>query len=141
VNDAGDIKEIARTTILGATKALQHRRHDRSSSWTKRPGTLKPWKEVKTGIDFEERAWLRGNPRLKAGPITPEIQRHALKRANGRCPACRTPWEKIKIPKHRTRAWDFHHRKRVVDRGKTTKDNIQALCHVCHKATHAVRAG
>jgi 5-methylcytosine-specific restriction endonuclease McrA len=135
------IDEIARSAIAGAGNAVRHRRNDQTFSWRKRAGKLKPFRAVKlTLADLETRAWLRGNPRLKAGPITPEIQRHALKRAKGRCPECRTPWEKVKLPKYRKTAWDFHHRKRVFHWGKTTKDNIQALCIDCHKAVHRALA-
>jgi hypothetical protein len=137
--DGDKIEEIARAIIHAGWKAARHRRWELTCSWRKRAGKLKPFRKPSL-VDTEFSAWLRGgkdaDPRLKAGPISPEIRRHALKRAKGRCPECQTPWEKIKLPKHRKTAWDFHHKKRVFDRGKSTKDNIQALCIDCHKIVH-----
>lgn len=136
------VEEIARIVIAGAGGAVRHHRNEFTFSWRRRAGKLKPWRpERLTLADLETRAWLRGNPRLKAGPVTPEIERGALRRARGRCPECRTPWEKIKLPKYRKRAWDFHHRKRIVDRGKSTKENVQVLCFNCHRAVHRVLTG
>jgi hypothetical protein len=81
-------------------------------------------------------SWQRRYNRLLAagGRPTADMKRHALAKANGRCTGCNIPWRKAAktMPAWRVQPIDFHHRKRVVDGGKTTKRNIAAVCWLCN---------
>jgi hypothetical protein len=134
----------AREAIRGIRVTGQHHGYGLHfpATWNSMPPwRLLPAKWSRTYAYHDDlEAWLLGNPRAKAGHITPEIKRHALKRALGRCSECRRLWRRIKPPRHRTKLWDFHHKLAIKNGGKTKKGNILAVCFDCHKAIHGRRA-
>lgn len=134
-----DIEKIVRAYLVHGDRGIRHRRSEGSFSWRTAKGRLPKWRG-RTAALLKYRAWVNGpggSLRIEAGPITPAMKRDALKWARGSCPGCRKPWERIKLPSHRVQPVDFHHRKHVAKRGKTTKENIIALCLDCHKKVHA----
>jgi hypothetical protein len=75
----------------------------------------------------------RYNRLLRAGGRpTAEMKRHALEKARGRRTMCKTPWGSVRMPSWRKQPVDYHHKRRIVDGGRTTKRNIAAVCWRCN---------
>ena len=54
-------------------------------------------------------------------PITQAVKNQVLRRQGGTCSVCTD-----------SRTLDFHHKQAVADGGRSTADNIVALCPTCH---------
>jgi 5-methylcytosine-specific restriction endonuclease McrA len=86
-------------------------------------------------------SWQRYYNRLKraGGRITTAMKLAALDRANGRCEICGTLWHRVPLPKHRRTPVDFHHKRRIIDGGRTTARNVMAVCWRCNMSAHGKR--
>ena len=92
--------------------------------------------------ELEEKAKAVGNthpPRSRTTVTTfsrnPHVAAYAHKRANGVCEECGKPAPFMKT-KTGQPYLEVHHKKRLIDNGSDTEDNVIAVCPNCHRKLH-----